>query len=69
MATLKQIRERLTKAFEPGGSAQTEPAEKLKVSPSTISRYLRGDKMPAPDTPANLCRILGISPAYIPCAE
>ncbi len=69
MATLKQIRERLTKAFEPGGSAQTEPAEKLKVSLPIISRYLRGDKMPAPDTPANLCRILGISPAYIPCFE
>ena len=69
MATLKQIHERLTKAFEPGGSAQTEPTEKLKVSLPIIFRYLIGDKMPAPDTPANLCRILGISPAYIPCAE
>ena len=67
MATLKQIRERLTKAFEPGGSA--EPAEKLKVSLPIIFRYLRGDKMPAPDTPANLCLILGISPAYILCFE
>lgn len=69
MATLKQIRERLTKAFEPGGSAQTEPAEKLKVSPSTISHYLRGDKMPALDTLANLCLILDVSPAYILCFE
>ena len=69
MATLKQIRERLTKAFEPGGSAQTEPAEKLQVSPSTISHYLRGDKMPALDTLANLCLILDVSPAYILCFE
>ena len=69
MATLKQIRERLTKAFEPGGSAQTEPAEKLKVSLPIIFRYLRGDKMPALDTLANLCLILDVSPAYILCFE
>ena len=69
MVTLEQIRERLTKAFEPGGSAQTEPAEKLKVSLPIIFRYLRGDKMPALDTLANLCLILDVSPAYILCFE
>ena len=69
MITLEQIRKRLIETIKQSGSAQTEPAEKLKVSLPIIFRYLRGDKMPAPDTPANLCRILGISPAYIPCAE
>ena len=69
MITLEQIRERLIETIKQSGYTQTKLAEKLKVSPSTISHYLRGDKMPAPDTPANLCRILGISPAYIPCAE
>ena len=69
MITLEQIRERLVETIKQSGYTQTKLAEKLKVSLPIIFRYLRGDKMPAPDTPANLCRILGISPAYIPCFE
>ena len=69
MVTLEQIRERLIKTIKQSGYTQTKLAEKLKVSPSTISHYLRGDKMPALDTLANLCLILDVSPAYILCFE
>ena len=69
MITLERIRERLTETIKQSGYTQTKLAEKLKVSPSTISHYLRGDKMPALDTLANLCLILDVSPAYILCFE
>lgn len=69
MVTLEQIRERLIETIKQSGYTQTKLAEKLKVSPSTISHYLRGDKMPALDTLANLCLILDVSPAYILCFE
>ena len=69
MITLEQIRERLIETIKQSGYTQTKLAEKLKVSPSTISHYLRGDKMPALDTLANLCLILDVSPAYILCFE
>lgn len=69
MITLEQIRERLVETIKQSGYTQTKLAEKLKVSPSTISHYLRGDKMPALDTLANLCLILDVSPAYILCFE
>ena len=69
VVTLEQIRERLIETIKQSGYTQTKLAEKLKVSPSTISHYLRGDKMPALDTLANLCLILDVSPAYILCFE
>ena len=69
MVTLEQIRERLIETIKQSGYTQTKLAEKLKVSPSTISHYLRGDKMPALDTLANLCLILDVSPAYILCFD
>lgn len=69
MVTLEQIRERLIETIKQSGYTQTKLAEKLKVSPSTISHYLRGDKMPALDTLANLCLILDVSPSYILCFE
>ena len=69
MVTLEQIRERLIETIKQSGYTQTKLAEKLKVSPSTISHYLRGDKIPALDTLANLCLILDVSPAYILCFE
>lgn len=69
MVTLEQIRERLIETIKQSCYTQTKLAEKIKVSPSTISHYLRGDKMPALDTLANLCLILDVSPAYILCFE
>ena len=54
MITLEQIRERLIETIKQSGYTQTKLAEKLKVSPSTISHYLRGDKMPTPKVRAML---------------
>ena len=69
MITLDQIRERLAESIKRSGYTQTKLAQMLNITPSAISHYLRGDKMPALDTLANLCRILDVSPAYILCFE
>lgn len=69
MVTLEKIRERLTESIKQSGYTQTKLAQLLKISPSTISHYLKGDKMPALDTLANICLILDVSPAYILCFE
>ena len=40
---------------------QKQIAEKLKINPSTVSKYIRLDKYPSLDTFANLCEILDVS--------
>ena len=67
--TLNDIHLRLCECIRESGCTQTHLAELLGISPATISHYLRGDKFPALDTLANLCRILDVSPAYILCFE
>lgn len=37
---------------------QSALAKKMGVSRQTVSHYVKGDKLPALDTLANLCRIL-----------
>ena len=37
---------------------QSALAKKMGVSQQTVSHYVKGDKLPAPDTLANLCQIL-----------
>lgn len=69
MVTLEQIRQRLCESIRTSGYSQTKIAELVRVSPSTISHYMRGDKLPALDTLANLCLVLDVSPAYILCFE
>lgn len=69
MITLNDIHLRLCECIRESGCTQTHLAELLGISPATISRYLRGDKFPALDTLADLCRILDVSPAYILCFE
>lgn len=69
MITLNDIHLRLCECIRESGCTQTHLAELLGISPATISHYLRGDKFPALDTLANLCRILDVSPAYILCFE
>lgn len=69
MIILEQIRQRLVEAIKQSGISQTQLASQLNVSSSTISHYIRGSKMPALDTLANLCKILDVSPAYILCFE
>lgn len=67
MVTLDQIRERLQAAIKQSGQSQTALAKKLNISQQTISHYIKGDKMPALDTFANLCAVLDVDPAYILC--
>ena len=67
MITLDQIRERLQAAIKQSGQSQTALAKRLNISQQTISHYIKGDKMPALDTFANLCAVLDVDPAYILC--
>lgn len=69
MITLEQIQQRLAEVIRQSGLTQTELARRLKVTQSSIAHYKKGDKMPALDTLANLCKILDVSPSYILCFE
>lgn len=69
MITLEQIQQRLAEVIRQSGLTQTELARRLKVTQSSIAHYKKGDKLPALDTLANLCKILDVSPAYILCFE
>lgn len=67
MITIEQIRIKLVEAIRQSGSTQKVLAEQLGVSQQTISHYLKGDKMPALDTFANLCAVLDIDANEILC--
>ena len=69
MVTLAEIQQRLAEVIRQSGLTQTELARRLKVTQSSIAHYKKGDKLPALDTRANLCKILDVSPAYILCFE
>lgn len=69
MITIEMVRKRLQESIKQSGLSQTELAKRLGVSQPTIAYYLRGDKLPALDTLANLCKIIDVSPAYILCFE
>lgn len=60
MITIEEIRKRLIDAIKQSGLTQTEIGKRLGVSQQTVSHYLKGDKMPALDTFANLCKILDL---------
>lgn len=65
MITLEQIQKRLAEAIKESGMSQTDIARALKINQSNISHYIKGDKMPALDTFANLCKLLDIDTNYI----
>jgi transcriptional regulator with XRE-family HTH domain len=67
MITLKQIQIKLAEAIKLSGMPQAELARLLGVSQSLISHYLHGNKMPALDTFANLCKILDVDANDILC--
>ncbi len=69
MITLEKIRKRVAEAIKQSGLTQTELARRLSIGQQTISHYVKGDKMPALDTFANLCAVLDIDPAYILCIK
>ena len=67
MVTLQQIQIKLSEAIKLSGLSQSEIANKLNVSNQTGSCYVHGKKLPALDTFANLCAVLGADPADILC--
>lgn len=69
MITLEQIQQRLKTAIEQSGLTQTAIAKALGISQQTVSHYLKGDKMPALDTLANLIKLLDIDANYILCID
>lgn len=61
MIDIKDIQMRLRDEIGASGMTQRELAEKLRINPSTVSKYMRLDKFPALDTFANICEILDVS--------
>ena len=69
MITLLQIQQQIAEAIKQSGMTQTEIGKKLGVSPQSISHYVKGDKLPALDTLANLCVLLDVDPSDILCVK
>ena len=67
MITIEEIRNRLIEAIEQSKMSQTAIAKALNVKPTQICSYLKGRKMPALDTFANLCKLLDVDANYILC--
>ena len=61
MIKIEDIQKRLREAIQYSNISQKELAEKLKINPSTVSKYMRLDKYPSLDTFANICEILDVS--------
>ena len=69
MINLKQIQQRFIETIQQSDIKQTELAEKLNLTQSTIAHYIKGDILPALDTLANLFKILDVDANYILCLE
>lgn len=69
MITLDQIQIRLAEAIKQSGMTQTAIAQALNIKPTQICSYIKGRKMPALDTLANLCKLLDADTNYILCQE
>ena len=69
MVTLEMIRAKLVEAIRQSGVSQTELAKRVGVGQATIAHYVKGDKMPALDTFANLCAVLDVEPSEILCLD
>ncbi len=69
MITLLQIQQQIAEAIKQSGMTQTEIGKKLGVSQQSISHYVKGDKLPALDTLANLCVLLDVDPSDILCVK
>lgn len=67
MITLEQIRKSIADAIKQSGLTQTELARRLGIGQQTVSHYVKGDKMPALDTFANLCAVLDVDANDILC--
>ncbi len=69
MIMLEQIQSRLAEAIENSGMSQSEIARKIGIRHQQISCYVKGQKMPALDTLANLLKILDADANYILCLD
>lgn len=69
MIVMNEIQIRLAEAIRQSGITQTELARRLGMRQSNISHYIKGDKMPALDTFANLCKLLDVDTNYILCQD
>ncbi len=67
MVTLEMIQVKLIDAIKQCGLSQTELAKRIGISQSGIAHYVKGDKMPALDTFANLCKVLELDANDILC--
>lgn len=65
----KQIQKRIAEAIKQSGFKQTELAQRLNISQSTIAHYIKGDICPSLEMFANLCQILELDTNYILCQE
>lgn len=62
---LMSIQKRLREAITQSGIEQKVIAEKIGVSPQTVSKYMTCDVFPTLDTLARLCTVLDVSSDYI----
>lgn len=69
MITNEQIHKRLSEAIKMSGMSQSQIAKLAGVSQQQISCYVKGQKMPAIDTLANLCKALDVDTNYILCQD
>ncbi len=69
MITLDKIQTRVAEAIRQSGLTQTELARRLGIGQATVAHYVKGDKMPALDTFANLCAVLDLDANDILCIE
>lgn len=69
MITLDMIQYNLAKAIKQSGKSQTEIAYFLEIDQSNISHYVKGDRLPALDTFANLCKALDLDANDILCID
>ena len=67
MSALEEIRNKIAEAIKLSGMTQTALAKRLGINQATIAHYVRGDKLPALDTLANLCLILDLDANDILC--
>lgn len=67
MITLDKIRKQLQEAIKYSGKSQTQLAKELNIKQQTVQQYVSGKVMPALDTFANLCKILGLDANEILC--
>lgn len=67
MITLNTIQNKLSNALKQSGLTQTAIAKKINVSQPTVAHYIKGDKLPALDTLANLCEVLDLDANDILC--